>query len=178
MTLTANGTFNVADQTPLSASASVVVQPPVTVGTGHGGRLVHPTLGTYDYSTSPDELVNIDGGPLYGPIWSHSATLGGGVDTVWEGSLRDTRVLERWGTIGDVGGPIALARMLWQFYANPPTPPSYVIWAPTYATASTWNVAIVGVRVGAESYTLNQVLLARGYVPAPIELEMRVISAI
>lgn len=176
MPLTSSTIVAVADETPESVATTVIIQPPSSDPTTARGRLVHPDLGTYDYYSAPDETVNVDGGPLYRPIWSRAQTLGGSADALWSGFLADARVVERWAN-GEVGAPIAHLRMLWQFFTNPPTPDEFIIWTPTYAdTSQGYKVAIVDVRAGGGEYTIDRRLLAYGYAPQPVEIEMRVIG--
>lgn len=175
MSITNTASYSVADQATASASASVVVQPAAVVGTARG-RLIHPTLGTYDYLNTPTDTVNVDAGVLYGPIWTHTPTLGGAVDAVWAAKLKDARVVERWAN-GDTGGPIAHLRALWSFYANPPDPASaWVLWYPNYCTAQGYKVAMVAVRAGGSDVTLNRRMLGQGYSTGAVELELRVIG--
>jgi hypothetical protein len=175
MTISAAAIFDVADQSPVSAEVTAIIQPPVGAGTGGRGRLVHPTLGAYDYSHTPDETVDLDGDVLFAPAWAHAATLGGGVDAVWSGHIRDALVVERWAQ-GDVGCPIAHLRMLLAMRAELAPVDAPVLWAPNYATARTYKVAIVDVRAGGERVTLNRRLLSYGYAPQPVELELRILG--
>jgi len=192
VTISASSTLTVADQTPVSVSTSTVVlaasAPPMTTGgpgsplpdgsgVYPGGRLVHPTLGTYDYPATPTETVNVLGGVIVAPIWSHAMTLGGGVDTLWPGFKRDTRVIERW-VHGQTGGPIAHLLALLAMWQNPPDPSaaSYVVWSPSYATTASYNVALVGVRSGGQEITIDQRLRRYGFASSPVELELRIIS--
>lgn len=184
MSLTASSTFAVADAAIESGSAAVVILPaaaaynPATPPAERPrGRLTHPTLGVYDYAVPPTEVVNLDGAVLVSPDWAHTKTLGGGVDALWSGHLRDPRVIERWSN-GDTGGPIAHFRALYAFFANPPDPATGtpVVWAPSYATTLRYNVALVGLRVGGEEMRIDLRLARNGYVPPPLELELRVIG--
>ncbi len=176
MSLTATATFTVADQASVSESITTIVQPPVGVGTGGRGRLVHPVLGTYDYVNSPDETVNIDGDVCIAALWSRAQSIGGQVDTLWPSYLRDGNVIERW-IQTDVGAPIAHLRMLWQLFTNPPAAGgTQVIWAPNYATNRTYYVILAGVTAGGEEYKLNRYLAKKGYAPNPVELRMRIIG--
>lgn len=177
MTITASTTFDVTDQTPTTVSASTVVQAAVGYGTGGRGRLVHPTLGAYDYVNAPDDVENCDGDVLIAPMWSHAMTLGGAVDALWPGYLRDAKIIERWRN-GDVGCPIEHLRQLWQLFANPPDPVSGtpVVWSPNYINALSYKVALVDVRSGGQGYRLDLRLARYGYAPQPVELEMRVLG--
>ncbi len=177
MTLVATSTFNVTDQAPTTVAATAPVLPPVSYGAGGRGRLVHPTLGAYDYANTPDETVNLDGDICVPPIWSHTQTLGGGVDALWPSYPRDCEVIERW-LQGDVGCPINHLRQLWQFFVNPPDPVtgSPIIWAPNYASPRTYKVFLVGLTAGGEQYKLNTRLARYGYAPTPVELKLRIFA--
>lgn len=192
MTISASTTLTVTDQTATTATGSAVVLAaaaplgspggpgsPLPSGSGvyPGGRLVHPTLGTYDYAATPTETVNVLGGVIVPPVWAHAMTLGGGVDTLWPGFQRDARVVERW-MHGETGGPLAHLVALLAMWQNPPdlSVGSYVVWSPTYATAASYHVAIVSVRSGGQEITIDQRLRRYGYAPSPVELEMRILG--
>lgn len=177
MSLSSNTSVSVADRTTASSDLTDTLLPPVGVGTGGRGRLVHPTLGTYDYANTPDETVNVEVVASMPPLWLHSQTISGAVETRWLGVLQGMRVVERW-LNGDVGALLTHLNQLWTFYANPPNPDaaSYVTWAPNYAHSAVYNVVIVGLRCGGTEYTLNQRLKGYGYAPQPVELEMSIVS--
>jgi hypothetical protein len=174
--LTASATFTVADSSAVSTSGQIIIQPPVGIGTGGKGRLIHPTVGTYDYLVRPTHTVNFDGEVAYPPVWRHTMTLGGGVDALWPGFIRDVEVIEHWAT-GEVGCPIDHLRMLWTLFANPPAVGVVpVIWVPNYASSAEFDVAIVDVTAGGKEYTLDRRLAEWGYAPQPVELKMRILA--
>ena len=181
MAITSTTTLTVADQTPTTGAAQVVILPPSSTPGFGTGRLVHPTLGTLDYPVPPEETEDVDGGPVYRPVWSRARTLGGTADALWSGYLRDAEVLERWQN-GDVGMPLPFFRMLWLMFTNPPDPAagSFVLWSPTYAgTALSWKVAISSLSAGGDRYGMDWLLAKKGvggFVPGPVELEMRVLG--
>ena len=181
MTLTSSSTFNVQDSALESAEVAGTVQAPVGFGTGGKGRLVHPTLGTYDYPIAPTDTVNVDGDVCFPPSWVTAPTLAGGAVTLWEGNMRDAQVIERWAE-GDVGCSVAHLRALWALFANPPDPEDlveadrFVVWTPSYANANSYKVALVAVRSGGEEYKLDRRLAEYGYAPQPVELVLRVID--
>lgn len=179
MSLSASSTFDVLDASTESAEVTVIVQPAAGYGTGGRGRLVHPTLGTLDYVVSPDEVVDFDGAPLYRPQWARGQTLGGQVDTLWPGFLRDAVVIERWRN-GEVGCPIAHLRALWAFFAAPPDPAAgqVVLWHPNYASAAAYKVALANLRAGGERITIDRRLAGYGFAPQPVELELRILGAV
>lgn len=182
MAITATSTFDVTDQTPTTVSASTVVQAPVGFGTGGRGRLVHPTLGSYDYANTPSQIENVDGDICVPALWSHATTLGGGVDALWSGFVRDALVTERWGSTQvygtEVGCTMAQLRQLWQFFANPPDPSTgaFVVWSPNYINGNSYNVAIVAVTAGGKGYTLDVRLAGQGYAPNPVEMQLRILG--
>lgn len=177
MTITASSTFTVASGSALSASVSSSVLAAVTSPSGRG-RLVHPQLGTYDYANTPDEVEGIDATGLVRPLWIHSVTVGGGVDALWPGHIRDVTVVERWRN-GDVGSTLALFRALWQMFSTTPTDPvgTWVVWSPNYLSAVQYRVLLVDVRAGG-GQVLDLRLLRKGYAPQPVELQMRLVSAV
>jgi hypothetical protein len=182
MSLTSSASYTVADSGVDSAQVVITVQPSGAFGTAFGrGRLVHPTIGIYDYINTPDETVNIDGNLLFGSRWIHAETLTAGADTLWGGNLQDVRVIERWLQF-DVGAPIAHLRALYNMFANAPNPNDpnpnlrYVLWYPSYANTSHWRVALSGIRSGGQELTLNRRLLSYGYAPTPVELELRILG--
>jgi hypothetical protein len=187
MPISSSTTVTVAAQDPLSLEVSATVQPPVAVGEEDGsGRLVHPTLGVYDYEYPPTDTEGFDGDVCVGPIWTHTPTLEGAIDAMWPGHIRDALVLERWmagitnkGDEGGIGPPISVLRALWAFFANPPADPiaNPVIWSPTYATTRSYRVVIVGVRSGGEGYRVDRQLLRLfDHAPPPVELVLRVLG--
>lgn len=177
MAITVSGTFSVADQAPTTVGANATVLPPLGFNAGGRGKLTHPTLGAYEYITAPTEVVNVDGDVCYPPIFAHTMTIGGAVDTVWPGFLRDARVIERWKQ-GEVGCPIEHLRMLWQIFVNPPDLATGVpvIWEPNYINARRYNVLITSVKAGGEEYTLDLRLARYGYAPLPVEVELRILG--
>lgn len=179
MSLSSSTSVAVTDRTATSVTITDTLLPPVGYGSGGRGRLVHPdgAIGTYDYANTPDETMNVEVTASMPPLWLHSQTIGGAVETRWLGVLQGMRIVERWMN-GEVGALLTHVNHLWTFFANPPNPdaPSYVQWSPNYAHTSTYNVVITGLKVGGEEYTLNQRLKGFGYAPQPVELEMRIIS--
>ncbi len=172
MSITANSTFTVQNGTLYTASDSVSV-----LGSSSSmASLTHPQLGLYTYQHPPEEVEGFDvGGPIIKPLWVHSVTVGGGVDALFDGSIRDVVVIERW-MQGDVGCSTVQYRAMLAHFKTPPSSPTtqFVVWAPSYLTASTYNVIIEDLRVPA----FDQRLLAKGYVPGPVELQMRLVSAV
>lgn len=185
MSLNSNASFAVADSGTESANVTATVMPAVGYGTGGLGRLVHPTLGTYDYQWQPDQRVNVHGDVIYTPEWLHSKTLGASALTLASGKVQDPIVIERW-NFGDGMVPLALVVALLLFVQNPTDVDagSYITWSPNYANSRTWRVAVVGLRVGGEQVTIDSWLATQndgtvnGYTVGPCELALRIISEV
>lgn len=175
-TLTSEDTFSIgANPSITTESVTVTVVAPPTAPGGKG-RLIHPSLGTYDYEIAPDEWTNLDTDILVPPVWQHERTLKGGTSTRWSGYLRDVEVVERWLNRYVMLGP--QFRMLVDMWRNPPTPPSYVIWCPNYITALQYKVEIVSISTGgSQGITLDYtVLQGDGFIKGPLELTYKIID--
>jgi hypothetical protein len=59
-TLTNSATLAIGAAVPAVEEVSIAVVPAASVATGNG-RLVHPTLGTLDYTYAPNAWTNVDG---------------------------------------------------------------------------------------------------------------------
>src|ERR1700729_161501 len=95
-TLTSSGSFTITSVATETVETSTTVFP--SVGYPNGlGRLVHPTLGAYDYSTKPDKWVNIDGDVIVAPVWASTKTLGGAANSLWPGNIANVVCEESWG---------------------------------------------------------------------------------
>jgi hypothetical protein len=174
-TLTSSETFSVGAAATIEETVQIpVVSAPVPPsGTG---RLVHPTLGTYDYEMAPPEWGNMDVDAVVPPIWQNSKTLTGGSNTLWIGVVQDVEVYERW------TGPVAMyapqMRMFLDMWTNPPIPPEYVVWYPNYLNEFAFKVIILDVSTGGSKgvnmdYTLFQ---GNGFVKGPVTLSMRLVD--
>lgn len=171
-TLTASTTFSIGASSVVVESASVVILPAVAAGSGRG-RLVHPTLGTYDYAQMPDEWVNVDADVVIAPIWASSRTLDGDANTLWQGSLRDVEVEEHWTFAVSIAHVRAISAM-WQ---NPPDPDDgFVAWYPNYANGNGYSVILEALSVGGEGVKLNYVSKRYGFVVDDMVLRMRIVE--
>lgn len=173
-TLTNSATFEVGAGSTEIESATVTILPAISSGQGRG-RLIHPTLGTYDYSHMPDQWANIDGDLIVAPIWSSAKTLMGAANTLMPGHIRDVTVTERW----TFAVPIAHLRALLLFWQNPPNPDDgFVEWWPNYTSAQGFQVAMVAMEVGGEAVTLDWVSLRHSFVISDVALRMRIIDRV
>lgn len=171
-TLTASTTFTVGASSTVTESASVIILPAITAGSGRG-RLVHPTLGTYDYAYMPDEWINVDGDVIIPPIWSSSKTLDGAANTLWQGHIRDVEVEEHW----TFAVSIAHLRTILSYWQNPPDPDDgYVTWYPNYANGNAYSVLMLDVSVGGQGVKLNYISRRHSWVIEDMVLRMRLVE--
>lgn len=176
-TLTASTTFTVGDASVVTESASLLILPASGAGEGKG-RLVHPTLGTYDYPKAPDEWTDMDGDAIIRPIWSTTRTLDGAANTLWQGKLRHVECTERW-TADDIAMSVSQLRMLIAMWSNPPDPTyGRVKWYPSYVNGNAYEVALVSLTSGGgEAITLNHVIFnSGGYVNFDVVLRLRILG--
>jgi hypothetical protein len=170
-TLTSTATFTIGAAATVVEEASALILPVAGASTGRG-RLVHPSLGTYDYAHAPDEWENLDGDVIVAPIWATSKTLEGSANTLWQGNIRDVTVEERW--TGQLSATLAHLRMLLAFWQNPPDPASaYVQWFPSYANAHGYSVLLLALEVGGQGINLNYIA-RQNWVAQPITLRMKI----
>jgi hypothetical protein len=180
-TLTATSTFLISEGDTVSESAEVVVLP--VAGAGQGtGRLVHPTLGTFDYGHAPDRWRNLRGDVVVPPVWASTTTLGGVSNALWPGSVQDVVVEEEWNA-GELSLEVEDLDVLNAFWTTPPDPTlgmpnGYVQWWPSYATDLGFYVALLTVRCGEGDGQTFDPLVDQGWVMGPLLLTMRVVARI
>jgi len=172
-TLTSSGTFTIGESLTEQASTTVTVLPVAAPGEGRG-RLVHPTLGSYDYPYAPDEWDNLHQDVIIPPVWAHARTLEGAQNTLWPGHIKDVRCAERW--ISDISMPIAMLEMLLLFWTNPPDPATgYVVWYPSYATVLGYQVIIEVLTVGGNQISLDYIA-RQGWTVGVVEQTLRIVD--
>lgn len=170
-TLTSSSTLPIGSGSIATSSATITVLPAVGA-TGGRGRLIHPSLGTYDYPYSPDEWTNIDGDVIISPIWASTKTLLGGANTLFVGNIRDVTVEERW--IQELSGSMNHVRTLLAMYMNPPDPSvAYVRWYPNYTTSLAYKVIILELTVGGQGVTFDYIS-RQGWATGAIVLKMKI----
>lgn len=175
-TLTATGSFTVGDAATESVSISLPVIGLAGSYTGTG-RLIHPSLGTYDYARAPNEWVNMDGDVIIPPIWSSSKTLLGSANSLFVGDIRDVTVEETW-TQSGAAMEAAMVRMLISFWMNPPDPGvAFVQWYPTYTSELGFNVVMLDLTLKGRSIAFDSLSHA-GWVRGPVNLKMKIVSRI
>lgn len=175
-TLTSTATFTVASAATATETISVPIIAAGAPGVGKG-RLIHPTLGTYNYLHAPDRWSGFDTDAIIPPVWANTRTLGGAANVLWQGNLRDVEVEEVW-EAGDLGGSMAHLRALLTFWQNPVDPSTgYVQWFPQYANALGYRVMLLEVSVAGRGVTLDYVS-RNGWARGAISLRMRIAERI
>lgn len=174
--LTSQVVLTIGDASVETVAASITVLPVPILGSGGTGRLIHPTLGTYDYPYAPDEWTNINGDVVVAPIWSSSKTLSGASNTLFAGNVRDTTVSEKW--TSEVSMPMDMVDMLLTLWQNPPNPSvAHVHWYPNYTTTFGYKVILMALNVNGEGLNLNFVA-RQGWINGDVELKMKVVAKI
>jgi hypothetical protein len=169
--LTSSTTFTVGEAAIETVAASVTILPVPGAGTGKG-RLVHPTLGSYDYPHAPNAWGGMDGDAIIAPIWASAKTLDGAANTLFAGNIRDSEVYETWS--GELAMPLAMVRMLASFWQAPPDPAvDYIKWYPSYSNALGFKVILLALDVNGQGYNLDYIA-RQGWVPASVVLKMRI----
>lgn len=175
-TLTASASFTIGAGSPDVEEITLDILPAAVGGAGLG-RLVHPTLGTYDYSMSPSQWNGIDTDVVVPPVWASTKTLSGAANTLWRGSVRDAVCVERWGTDAGVSMPADMFRMLLAFWQNPPDPANgFIEWWPSYTSAFGYKVILLDFKAGGGQGINLDTVMNQGYVVGPAELTLRVVE--
>ena len=176
--LSASSTFTIAGSTLTVENATITVLPALGSSIGKG-RLVHPTLGVYDYAIMPTKWRNIDADAIIPPVWQSTMTLNSFANTLWAGTLRDVVVQELWGNEGGLSMPIAQLRQLLAFWQNPPDPSNaYVAWYPNYCSSLGFKVVMLEVSNQGSDVELDVYSQTAGFVSAPVLNKMRIAGRI
>jgi hypothetical protein len=178
--LTSSATLTVSAGSTVTVSASTIIAPALGYGAGGNGRLIHPTLGTYDYQLAPTEWVNLIGDVIISPIWSNNLTLSGATNALWAGNIKDVLAEEHWNADGGLALPTAQLAMLLAMFQSPPDPATaWVLWYPNYATALGYKVLLEDLTVqgasGRGKVSLDSFSLA-GNVSGAVALSLRIIG--
>lgn len=181
--LRAWNTFPVIDATTAVADVTFYSLPEFPVQQGRG-RLVHPLFGPFDYHAKPDEWVNIDTDIVIPPVWSSVRSLGGSVNALWPGYVRDVVVEERWKSLGGLAMPIGQLRWMIMMWVNPVDPDTgYVQWYPNYVSPLGYRVLLLNLAVGGQQgIALDDVINyldangPDGWVTAPVTLTMKIVE--
>jgi hypothetical protein len=175
-TLTASSTLTLTDGATVTELLPVTVLPALPSSSGKG-RLIHPTLGTYDYDLEPTEWTNVMGDAIVQPIWSSNLTLGGASSTVWAGTVQDVVCEERWTAQGGLAMRVSQLSMLLAMYQSPPDPETaWVEWYPNYITEQGFKVLLTDLSVGDSKGIALNGFVKGGFVAGKVVLKMRIID--
>jgi hypothetical protein len=177
-TLTSSTFFTVANQAIAVDTVQLVVVPAGSGAAGGYGRLVHPTLGTLDYTLPPHEWTNLDSDVIISPTWTATKTLTSTANTLWAGALRDVVVKESWLPDAGLSMPMPMLRLLIAFFLNPPdlAAGQYVEWYPTYSCALGFKVILEGLEIDGEGLKMTPQTKYIGLCEFPIALKIRPVS--
>jgi hypothetical protein len=182
-TLTSSASFPVAAAAEEEVDLEIEVLPAFPDESGYG-RIIHPTLGPFDYEVKPDEWVNIDADAIIAPVWSSSRTLTSAANVLWAGNLRDVVVEERWKALGGLAMPITQFRMLLAIWTTPVDPDvGYVQWFPNYISGLGFNVLPVGLSMGGSQIVFDDVVNYKdedgepiGWVTNPVTFVLKLVE--
>lgn len=179
-TLTSSTFFTVANQPTAVESIQLQVVPAGSGAAGGYGRLVHPTLGTLDYTLPPHEWTNLDSDVLITPTWAASKTLTSTANTLWPGNLRDVVVSESWIPEAGLSMPMPMLRLMMAFYLNPPdlAAGEYVEWYPTYSCNLGFKVILEGIDVDGNTLKMTPQTKYIDLIEFPITLKIRPVARI
>lgn len=156
----------VADSTVILGSA--------TAGTAGAPRiLTHPIGATFPaltYYRNPDTDFNVDNEVLAGPLSSVQLTEGTTQLIRHQRGTDDVIVTEIWSARnGGISMPISFARLLLEYFLNPPVfsavAQTYITWQPRDKNNRTYNVEIVDLQIGRNRQGLEMLRFAE--TPGP-----------
>lgn len=166
----------------MSTSIVLPVLPPLVAPFGKG-KISHPTLGTFDYSTKPDQWLNVDSDVIIKPTWTSTRTLSSGANVLWQGNVKDVLVTEKWNQA--LAMPVSQLRMLLAIYTNPVDPSvGYCQWFPNYVNNFVYNVIPQTLSVGgSEDFVFDDIInaldqfgLPDGWISNPVTFAIKIVS--
>lgn len=172
-TLTSSATLTVAAGETVVETAEVTVLP--IAGEGEGtGRLVHPTLGSFDYEDAPDRWTSVRGDVVVPPVWAFATALSGAAATLWPGSIEDVVVEETWvDSYAMDSDQLDMLALLFQTPVDPAD--GYLEWWPSYTTDLGFRVAFLDLQVGGQGLSFTH-LLGDGIVEGPVVARFRILG--
>jgi len=172
--LTATTNFTILDASPVVESITLSVVAAGGPGSGNG-RMIHPTLGSLDYTLPPHEWTSMGSDAIIAPIWASQQTLSSAANTLWPGNLRDVAPEERWIPSAGLSMPLAMLNALIAFWMNPPDPDvGYIEWHPSYVTTLKYSVIITSIEVNGSPLTMSPQTVGTNLVEFPVTVKMRI----
>ncbi len=143
-------------QGPVAATPTVTILGTASAGNQAApGVLVHPDAANFPpitYPLNPDRVVGLDNEALVAPIGATVLTLSSRILNQFGSFLSDVVVTETWEASGSKVLPTFFARLLFEYFANPPAfaavNPTFIQWSPSYRTNKTYNVQIIDFTIG------------------------------
>jgi hypothetical protein len=198
-TITGTLNFTVGNQTPV-ATTTTDIKPAAIVAVSSGNsaitqtselrRLVYPTndFAPLIYESNPDLYTNFNTSPLdKRPRAFAQATLQDNILIGWQGVSRDVNIDERWvGSARQSRMTLAMFLALNDYYSNPPTNGSYIIWEPRDRTSKTYEIVIENLTLsmsgsagqGAGDYEFDYLVTRHGYVSGTVQLSFRIVGEV
>jgi hypothetical protein len=190
-------TFTVGNNTPVATTEEDIL-PSSAFTSGNEAatsddelrRLVYPggTFAPIVYESNPDVYTNFDRSPLdKRPRAFATATLTDNIIMGWLGANKDVAIEERW------NGSTTRSRMkldfflqLKDYYYNPPTNGTYIIWEPRDRTSKRYNIVIESLSLslsgsagaGAGDFEFDYIVTRHGYIAGTVELRFRIVSEV
>lgn len=198
-TISATLNFTVGNQTPVATTtqdikpAAIVANTssnPAATATSELRRLVYPnnSFAPIIYESNPDIYTNFNTAPLdKRPRAFAQATLQDNVLIGWQGVSRDVSIDERWiGSAKQSRMTLAMFLALQDYYNNPPTNGTYIVWEPRDRTSKTYNIVIESLSLsltgsagqGAGDFEFDYLATRHGYVVGTVQLSFRIVSEV
>ncbi len=198
-TITGTLNFTVGNQTPV-ATTTTDIKPAAVVAISSGNaaltqtselrRLVYPnsSFAPIVYESNPDIYTNFNTSPMdKRPRAFAQATLQDNVLIGWQGVSRDVNIDERWiGSAKQSRMTLAMFLALQDYYNNPPTNGTYIVWEPRDRTSTTYQIVIESLTLsvtgsagqGAGDFEFDYLATRHGYVVGTVQLSFRIIGAV
>lgn len=198
-TITGTLAFTVGNATPVATTVAEVIPTPLFVPSGANPaatadgelrRLVYPAgaFAPIVYESNPDVYTNFNTGPMdKRPRAFAQATLSDNLLIGWRGVSRDVAIEERWmGTAKESRMKMDFFLALRDYYENPPTDGTYIVWQPRDRTSKTYNIVIETLVLsltgsagqGAGDYEFGYLPTRHGYCVGSCTLRFRIVSEV
>jgi hypothetical protein len=140
------------------------------------------------YESNPDVYTNFDTSPLdKRPRAFATATLTDNVIMGWLGVNKDVAIEERWtGSATRSRMKMDMFLALKDYYENPPTNGTYIVWEPRDRTNKTYNIVIESLTLsvsgsagqGAGDFEFDYLAVRSGLCMGTVELRFRIVSQV
>lgn len=143
-------------QGPVAAAPTAIILGTASAGDQAApGVLAHPDAANFPpitYPLNPDRVVGLDNQVLVAPTGATVLTLSSRIFNQFGAFLSDQLITEVWEASGSKVLPTFFARLLFEYFANPPAfaavNPTFIQWTPAYRSDRTYNVQVVNFSIG------------------------------